>query len=317
MGFFYEVGRRAGFRGLGVSGGLGSAVSLTAPVISGSVEIGGSFTLDDAGGYDTFALYRNGVKVGGATEDVDAAGLAAYVMTAADKGPLETWEGYVGAGNAGTGMQSNALQVAGVLDLASATTRFYLHAALAAPTDVAPTTDAAWTDTADLLRRSMTTQQDVDAMETGTLVEWTAGDVAIDRQYISPPVHAGTLAGSVKCQIRSREVYVTENTQQRLGVRVVSPDGATVRGTLLAVGFYGTRTELSTALTNTSYADGDALTPVVAQEGDRLVVELGYADVVGASPRGRSRWGSTGGIDLPEDETTTIDRRPWFEIAVT
>lgn len=101
------LGRRRGFRGVG---GGGSAPSFSAPVISGAVAVGNSPTLVNAGGYSTFALYRDAVLVGGATEDLDAAGVAAYVYVAADCADVDvTWEGYVGAGNAGTGTQSNAL----------------------------------------------------------------------------------------------------------------------------------------------------------------------------------------------------------------
>ncbi len=207
------------------------------------------------------------------------------------------------------------------IDLGAATTRFYLHAALAAPTGVAPAFAATWTDVDEAVRRSMTTAHSVDALADGTTIDWTAAGVALDRQYISPPIKGGTISGTAKCQIRSVELAGGDNASQRLGLRVVSNDGATVRGTLLAVGFYGVLTEFGTVagggLRNRFWLDGDALTSVVAQDGDRLVLELGYTDAAGTTPEAFSGYGSTAASDLPEDETTTTALRPWFQITVT
>lgn len=295
--------------------------SLSAPVLSGTVAVGNNLAIAPGlwQGVATllYTLRRNGIAVGSLTGVTEAV-IEAYVLTAADVGPVIDVLEYP-AGRSDLAVDSNNLQTADIITITAATTRFYLHAAAAAPTGVAPTVDAAWTDTNELVRRSMTTAQDVDAIANGTQIDWTAGAVAVDRQYISPPIHAGTIAGSVKCYIRAAELQAGDNASQRLGIRVVSPDGATVRGTLLAVGFYGTAAELagSSVLTNRAYANGDALSSVAALEGDRIVVELGYSDAAGSAPDAFASYGSTAASDLPEDETTATALRPWFQLTVS
>ena len=68
-------------------------------------------------------------------------------------------------------------------------------------------------------------------------------------------------------------------------------------------------------ITNRVIADGDSVSAVVVQAGDRLVVEIGANDVNAGNLQ--FRYGAPTGSDLPEDETTTTDLTPWIEFSGT
>lgn len=192
------------------------------------------------------------------------------------------------------------------------TTRFYLARTTAAP--VSPAFDAAWTSTGSAVRRALLRDYDGSALTNGSTISWTSGQVALDRQYVSPPLSAQTLTGNVRMQLRARELASTDNVRPYLGIHVFSEDGTTYRATLLAVGFYNsTITELSTTQTNTAFADGDALTPYTCVDGDRVVVEIGYSDVAGTTPQALARYGAPAGPDFGENNTDTSDLAPWVE----
>ncbi len=217
-------------------------------------------------------------------------------------------EGFRGLGDGGLGTE--------ILSLGA--NRLYFHSALAAPGS--PAIDAAWQFTSELLRRRASKATQVDALAEGSIIgPWTAGQKAIDRQYLYGPLKPGTISGTVKMQLKSREIAGTDNAQGIFGLRVVSNDFATVRGTLLAVAQYGSGTEFAAGagLTNRIYANGDALTPVVNADGDWLVIEIGYTDTAGTTPEAATEWGSTSAIgDLPEDEVDSLAKRGWIEITV-
>jgi len=110
-----------------------------------------------------------------------------------------------------------------------------------------------------------------------------------------------------------------DNLRSRIGIRIVSRDGSTVRHTIKAIADYSSGTEWSTSLRSKAFLDGDAGTgSYTTVAGDRLVVEFGHRDAAGSSISGSSRWGSTAtGGDVPENETTTSTNvRPWFECSL-
>lgn len=191
-------------------------------------------------------------------------------------------------------------------------TRLYFKATEAAP--VNPGFDGAWGYTGEALRRALSLVREYgDTPASGAQIgPWTPGQVALDRQYVSPPLSgAQTITGIVKLYLLAREFASTDNATSRLGLRVVSNDGITFRGTVLAVAQYGPNTELSTGLRNKGFADGDAVASVNAQDGDRIVVEVGYTDGIGAAgttPEAQAQWGAEAKgtySDLPENETAT------------
>lgn len=136
------------------------------------------------------------------------------------------------------------------------------------------------------------------------------------RQYISDPIAAQTLtAQAVKLQIRGSETSTNNNLFLSWVLRVLSNDGTVVRGTMVAINRGAT--ELATSLTNR--ADSATSTQVVAESGDRLVLEVGTGGdpTAGSDHSGSISIGDDSGTDLPEDETTTAANNPWMEYAGT
>jgi len=195
-------------------------------------------------------------------------------------------------------------------------TRFYLPSTGAA--EVSPAFDAGWVNipaNVDRLK-CVTTRINsamVDAQRTVTV--GASEETVLVRQYVSAPIAAQTISGTVKLQARAREEAAGMNARDFLLLKVVSNDGSTVRGTLLALNSYK-NTELNTTLTNKTWADGDALTSVTAQAGDRIVAEIGVAWL---SILNRSCWvnfGDNSATDLPENETETAAYNPWLEFSM-
>src|SRR5262245_66296197 len=72
------------------------------------------------------------------------------------------------------------------------------------------------------------------------------------RQYVSDAIDAQTITGTVKGIIRAKESAATMDGFAQLLIKVVSNDGATVRGTLLALNTsFGA--ELATAYPNRKF----------------------------------------------------------------
>ena len=135
------------------------------------------------------------------------------------------------------------------------------------------------------------------------------------RQWVSDPLAAQTItAQTVKLQIGASETVGGNNLFVAWTVRVVS-DGGTVRGTCIGSPRRDA-TELAVA-TLTNRGDLLTSTAVVAQEGDRLVIEIGVGgDPSLSNPHDSSlRIGDNDATDLPEDDTTTADNNPWIEFA--
>lgn len=197
-------------------------------------------------------------------------------------------------------------------------TRFYFPLDTAAP--VNPDFTAAWNYTSEAVRRALASSKGSSSVTAGTQVgPWTAGNYALDRQYISAPLAAQTISGTFKGQLMVREYADTDNVAAVLiCVKVVSNDGSTVRGTLLTLNYYGGAAEFINNAThrNKKIADGDALSSVAAQAGDRLVIEIGYSDVSGTTPEASAKWGENAD-DLPENETQTTDGAGWIEFSGT
>jgi hypothetical protein len=202
---------------------------------------------------------------------------------------------------------------------ASAATRFYFPADTAA--QVAPVANGAWGYTSEAVNRYLAmTPKTNTALADGTSIgPWTAGQTALDRRYVSDPLAAGTLSGTIACVLMAREFATQDNTTSRFEVYVVHEDGQTVRGTSLAIGQYGPATELlNSAIRNKRFADGDTIGSVSMSEGDRIVVCIGYTDASGSTPEGLAHYGDpTAGTDLAENETNTTANPGWVEFSAS
>jgi hypothetical protein len=203
-------------------------------------------------------------------------------------------------------------------------TRFYFVATEAAP--ITPAFDASWFDVTGALRRMMRTAAQggkVAATEDRLNVAVTsgAGNETLGFQLISEPLEAQTIAtaGTMELVSKGRELAGTDNINQRLlSVRVFSNDGNTLRGTLEAFKNGGGTTELGTTaggLGQQHMIASDIDADVVCQQGDRLVVEIGYGlNGTGTTPLYDMRIGGNG-TDHANANNDATGAVPWFEIS--
>ncbi|MDP9203647.1 MAG: hypothetical protein M3P26_17220 [Gemmatimonadota bacterium] len=198
-------------------------------------------------------------------------------------------------------------------------TRIYFPSTGAA--DITPALGA-WDETAGAgaSLKSVTTKIS-SAMASVTVAKGTGATRALVRRYVldsqlaAQTISAGTITG----QIRALESAINDNLDLvSIRITVVSSDGGTLRGTILALGDYAAVLEFGTVLTNRTIADGDATTSVTAQAGDRLVIEIGIKNsTVGTSVSGDLSFGDNSGTDLAVDTTTTAANNPWIELSNT
>lgn len=201
-------------------------------------------------------------------------------------------------------------------------TRFYLPSTGAAA--VSPAYDAAWEDTSIAARLATSTSK----ISSASLAVSFSDAVDTDRdilfrQYVSVAIAAQTIAAqTVKFQIRGAEGNIDKNMFSAIGLRVVSNDGGTVRGTLLAV----TRDDLELLVDSFPFDETPAwenrqfsatTTAVTSLDNDRIIIEIGTGGDPALDEDHRSgvRIGDASGTDLPEDNTTTTDNNAWVEFA--
>jgi hypothetical protein len=190
--------------------------------------------------------------------------------------------------------------------------------------DITPTLQGTWDSSGGDNGKPNTTKGS-SAITTGSqntnLV--TANSTSLHRIWLSAPLSgAQTISGTITGQIMARELAATDDLDRvSLGAFVVSGDGVTLRGTLLAVGNYGLTAEYinNATLRNKVIADGDAVSSVNALDGDRIQFEMGSTvdSTGGSSPVSAFKWGENA-TDLPAgDEAQTSDGAGWIELSVT
>lgn len=200
-------------------------------------------------------------------------------------------------------------------------TRLYLPSSGAPP--VSPAWDGAWDVTTNADRiRAVANLASGTPMSSKSTTETSAGAVnVLSRQYVAGPLAAGEISGTVKGRIRVQEANADADYRAQIVIRVVSEDGATVRGTLRAADAEALSSEFSTSLANRAFPlaalEPQALTPVTAQAGDWLVIEIGYRshNEHTTSRNGTFRYGDVATSDCAENETATSDYNPWIEFS--
>lgn len=201
-------------------------------------------------------------------------------------------------------------------------TRIYLPSS-GAPA-VSPAYDGAWADTGGAGRilaqveRTDTTFAEVTRAETSDVVH----NVLL-RQFVVGPLAAQIIGGTVKGQVLCRQSATAADMRAQMVVRVVSNDGATERGTLRAADAGALSSEwnhvrLRNCTLPLAALSPEALAAVEVQDGDWLVIELGYRahNTSTTSYTGRMQFGT--GIlypDLPEDEASSATFNPWVEFS--
>lgn len=208
-------------------------------------------------------------------------------------------------------------------------TRFYFPSTGTA--DVSPAFDAEWNDSSSVTRRPLNRTRGTSAFveisdtETSALSTW---DILLG-QFVSAPLQAQTLSGTFSCVIRARESATGVNARSQMVVKVVSNDGATIRGTLFPADTTTTNvnewvaTTTATAVRNAFFPKGtasQAFTSLAIQAGDRIVIEVGARTVNTATTAGFTaamRFGEAAASDLTADETGVVEGNPWIEFSST
>lgn len=202
-------------------------------------------------------------------------------------------------------------------------TRYYLPSSGAA--DVTPSFDGGWFNTASADVLKCVTTKISSAMSNKNVSETTSTanqDWAM-RMYVSDPIGAQTITGTVKGQIRALESGSSGDQRAQMLVKVVSNDGSTSRGTLLAFDTSALSNEFPTSgVTNRKFPKGSSgatLSSVTAQNNDRIVIELGFrkGDTSSTNFASTLVFGDNNASDLPEDETTTTANNPWIEFSMS
>ncbi len=210
-------------------------------------------------------------------------------------------------------------------------TRFYLPSTGAAA--VSPTFGASWTDSAAAADRIALVNARISSAFTEKDVgSHTATEIAyvLCRQYVSAPLAAQTITGTVKGVVRARETHNGANCDLAIRVAKCANDGSSVTEILAiasendaASNAAGAAPEFSDiALTNRRFEQGVDdfdldLASTGVSAGDRLIVEIGYGkQTTNTTRRGIIEFGDNAGSDLAEDETSTSQLCPWVEFSM-
>jgi hypothetical protein len=205
-------------------------------------------------------------------------------------------------------------------------TRFYLSST-AAPVAVAGSGEWEFKTNAENVRGTLSTASDGSVLgDRGTTaVDPTPSADHMVYQGVSEALPGGEISGFARGMVRVRETAARGDMRTQVIARVVSGDGTTVRGVLFGPDPAGaledewpTGYEARRLPRIWADARGAPISTVVAQTGDRIVLEVGFrifASYVG-SETGYARIGAPNGVaDLEEAEGAQGDLRPWVEFS--
>lgn len=141
---------------------------------------------------------------------------------------------------------------------------------------------------------------------------FTAGSDYMTWQLISDPLPAQLIEGTVSGLERTR--VDTGSAKAMVVIRVLSGDLSVVRGTLAVA--VSSATVATGTDTSAAMPESTALTPVTAEEGDRLVVELGLRGVVSGTTA-RTLVGAHAAAADYSAVGDTADKNGWIEFSQT
>lgn len=211
-------------------------------------------------------------------------------------------------------------------------TRLYFNYTISgAPVNPAPS--GAWSSTAGAGRCVLSPYRDgvtpaVSTLHTRAItIGATAPSTSLDRSCITPGLFGSqTISGRVSGQLMVREFANTDNVDQTwINAKVVSNDGNTIRGVLLAHARYGPNGQtVGDFINNATHRNKTLIsgttevnvTTINALDGDRIVFEVGYGiSINGTSPQASALWGggAYGSPALPVNETQTTAAAGWID----
>lgn len=195
-------------------------------------------------------------------------------------------------------------------------TRIYFPSNIPAP--CSPAFHAEWDLTGQVQRKGCVPQKQTTGFANNGPWAYTTGSPkdGLAYQFISPPMFAQTITGTVKGQFRTSE-FASSDICRAVVIKVVSGDGTAQRGVLLAHFPGSLVSPYSGSFVNRNFPPLSALTEVACQLGDRLVFELGSRSFAAGTSynNGKIEIGDNSANDLPEDETTTSQYCPWIEFS--
>lgn len=206
-------------------------------------------------------------------------------------------------------------------------TRFYLGTNDVAPEGgaIVPAFDSSWEQTTSALRSRMVPFKRNTLFANLAIAEVNASTTFdfLFRQYISDTLNAGLISGTVKGIILCLESAADADFRAQMLIKVVNRAGTAVTGTLLPHSAAALTSEFdATTLTNRKFplawaGAGTSLVGVTANQGDRLVIELGVRshNALTASRTATLRFGEASATDAAEDEVSTTDNNPWVEFS--
>lgn len=210
-------------------------------------------------------------------------------------------------------------------------TRFYLPSSTGGPAaPVSPAFDAGWELTTGGDRVGCRVTKGTTTTETvGPRAKTVATNPAnvLTRQYVSVDTipDSRTISGTVSAAMRAYESSSSANVYLQMVIKVVAADGVTVRGTLHP----GLTTPIvsGTGLQNDEFATvpqqqdwlSVSLSPVAAQAGDHIVIELGGRYHTAATTYTHYLYlgseQSTTGLEYAPSEGSTTNNTPWVEFS--
>jgi len=189
-----------------------------------------------------------------------------------------------------------------------------------------PAYSAGWTETNAALRVSLKTTKPGNAFSQMTIQKNVATnpDYGLMRVYVSDTLAAGfTLTGTVRGQFLCQEQNAANEASRALIIRVCDSTCTTFRTPVVLDHRPGAKTSEynDVGATNRNFPPATAISPVVIQAGDRIVVEIGTAYYTAASGAGTTTTLRTGNPaasgDLPVDEVyTTPELAAWIEFSL-
>lgn len=194
----------------------------------------------------------------------------------------------------------------------TAQTRLYLN--LKAFSSGTPAFNAGWNVTSGAARFVLDTYRDATTIASKTSGQTGAASprkMLVD-QFITPPLAAQTINGTLDGQIRENQSSVSSTTMQGfVYVRLIGTDYSIVSeiGTM-------TTTNTTTTLTNRTQIQLSGLN-VTVTAGQRIAVDIGgnFSSGTNTTRTFTASRGSSSTTDLPADNTTTTANTPWFQFS--
>jgi len=188
-----------------------------------------------------------------------------------------------------------------------AQTKFFLeHGNIA---DVTPSTTGWQSSASAIISRALpigSKQTTTIASTTIAVANALATDITLFGRFISPPLMAQTISGTVTGYARMSVSSATGCTaQSRIKITVVNRAGtivATLRATLAGV------SNLTNTLISYQIANAAALSSYACATGDRIVIEIGIGRSVGTTARnGTLSFGSSSATDITAAGSATAN----------